>query len=76
MDAGTITIYSVTPFERTIYWYGTCNESDLDKDKKFISKNITDSGRFYRRYKGIDNTELRGSDIKLKYNLWVNVFGK
>lgn len=45
-------------------------------DKKFISKNITYSGRFYRRYKGIDNTELRGSDIKLKYNLWVKVFGK
>lgn len=40
VDKGTITIYSISPFEKNIYWYGTCNASELDKDNKIISKRL------------------------------------
>ena len=44
VDAGTITIYSTSFFEKTVYWYGTCNSYELDSDNKLISKKL-DTGR-------------------------------
>ena len=44
VDAGTITIYSTSFFERTVYWYGTCNSQELDENNKLISRRL-DSGR-------------------------------
>ena len=69
VEAGTITIYSVTPFERTVYWYGTCNEYDLDKDNKLISKRIeTESSRnwFY------DFGSMRKSSMSTKEILFTD----
>lgn len=44
VDAGTITIYSISFFEKTVYWYGTCNSQELDENNKLISKRL-DTGR-------------------------------
>ena len=44
VDAGTITIYSTSFFERTVYWYGTCNSHELDENNKVISRRL-DTGR-------------------------------
>ena len=44
VDAGTITIYSTSFFEKSVYWYGTCNSYELDSDNKLISKKL-DTGR-------------------------------
>lgn len=46
VDGGTITIYSISFFERSVYWYGTCNASDLDQNNKLISRKL-DTGRSY-----------------------------
>ena len=40
VDAGTITIYSTSFFERTVYWYGTCNSQELDENNKLISRRL------------------------------------
>lgn len=40
VDAGTITIYSTSFFDKTVYWYGTCEASELDENNKIISKRI------------------------------------
>ena len=44
VDAGTITIYSTSFFEKSVYWYGTCNSYELDSNNKLISKKL-DTGR-------------------------------
>lgn len=44
VDAGTITIYSISFFEKTVYWYGTCNSNELDENNKLVSKRL-DTGR-------------------------------
>lgn len=44
VDAGTITIYSISFFEKTVYWYGTCNSWELDNNNKLISRRL-DTGR-------------------------------
>ena len=40
VDAGTITIYSTSFFNKSVYWYGTCNTYELDDDYKLISKKL------------------------------------
>lgn len=40
VDNGTITIYSVTPFDKSVYWYGTCESDKLDENNKLISKRL------------------------------------
>lgn len=44
VEAGTITIYSTSFFEKSVYWYGTCNANELDENNKLISKRL-DTGR-------------------------------
>ena len=44
VDAGTITIYTTSFFEKKVYWYGTCNSQELDENNKLISKRL-DIGR-------------------------------
>lgn len=40
VEDGVITIYSTGFFEKTIYWYGTCNASDLNSDNILISRKL------------------------------------
>ena len=40
VENGEITIYSISPFNTEVYWYGTCNQSDLDANNKLVSKKI------------------------------------
>lgn len=44
VEAGTIIIYSTSFFEKSVYWYGTCNANELDENNKLISKRL-DTGR-------------------------------
>lgn len=44
VDDGTITIYSISFFDKSVYWYGTCNSQELDENNKLISKRL-DTGR-------------------------------
>lgn len=40
VENGTITIYSIGPFDKNVYWYGTCKANELDENNKLISKRI------------------------------------
>lgn len=45
-------------------------------NKKFVSKNITYSGWFWRIYHGIENESFVTKDIKIKYDTWISTFAK
>ena len=45
VENGTITIYSLSPFRKEIYWYGTCNPmNNGDKDKIEVVSEKIDRG--------------------------------
>ncbi len=44
VEAGTIIIYTTSFFDKSVYWYGTCNANELDENNKLISKRL-DTGR-------------------------------
>ena len=43
-------------------------------DRKFISKNITYSGWFWRIYNGREPEDFSAKDLKMKYETWVECF--
>ena len=43
-------------------------------DKRFLSKNITYSGWFYRIYNKKQENDIKMLDIKIKYNIWKSAF--
>lgn len=45
-------------------------------NRKFLSKNITYSGWFYRIYHGVTRKDFKSKDLEIKYNLWVSEFNK
>jgi integrase len=45
-------------------------------NKKFVSKNITYSGWFWRIYHGYDEELFATKDVKIKYDTWINTFAK
>ena len=45
VEAGTITIYSTSFFEKNIYWYGTCHANELDENYKLVSKRLETNER-------------------------------
>ena len=66
VENGTITIYSITPFERSLYWHGTCNASELDKDNKLISRRIeTESDRnwFFSDFGSMGKSRMSSKEI-------------
>ncbi|MBO7462023.1 MAG: hypothetical protein J6T96_05460 [Bacteroidales bacterium] len=45
-------------------------------NKKFVSKNITYSGKFFRLSAGYNEKTITTKDIKIKYDNWISIFGK
>ena len=62
---GTISIYSITPFKRELYWYGTCIENEKQKDNKIIiiSEKI-DTGRNYDFFGGFGSFNNESQSLK------------
>ena len=40
VEDGVITIYTTSFFEKNVYWYGTCNASDLNSDNILVSRKL------------------------------------
>ena len=66
VDNGTIAIYSISPFERSLYWYGTCNANELDENNKLISQRLeTESDRnwFFSDFGSMGRSKVRAKEI-------------
>lgn len=44
VENGTIAIYSISFFEKELYWFGTCNASDMNEENIIVSKRL-ETGR-------------------------------